>query len=364
MFIALRDLRRSWRRFLLVGLVVALVAVLSTVLAGLADGLVRDGTSGLRALPYDHMAFQQGSQAVFSRSTLGEETRQAYTAIAGVKATPVGVSFANAKSDAGGPGVDLALFGIESDSFLVQRPEATKALAGTPGLVLASEVADDGVKIGDKLTFAGSDVTLPVLGFTFAGSYGHVPIAYVSLETWQSIAYGSDARGRFSALALQVGSGADLAAVQRATDTEVKSKTATYDGSPGYTAESLTMTLIRGFLLVISGLIVGAFFTVLTVQRTRQIGLLKAMGASSAYVVRDGLGQMAIVVTLATAVGAIVGMGLIALLEGTAAPVTILPSSVLGSAALLVITGILGSLVPLRRITRIEPAIALSGRDE
>ncbi len=44
------------------------------------------------------------------------------------------------------------------------------------------------------------------------------------------------------------------------------------------------MTLIRGFLLVISALVVGAFFTVWTVQRTRQIGLLKALGAPTAYV--------------------------------------------------------------------------------
>ena len=61
MFLAWRDLRRTWRRFLLVGLVVVLVAVLSTVLAGLADGLVRDGTSGLRALPYTHLALEPGS---------------------------------------------------------------------------------------------------------------------------------------------------------------------------------------------------------------------------------------------------------------------------------------------------------------
>ena len=114
----------------------------------------------------------------------------------GAQVSPIGVSFVNAASTAGGPSLDLALFGVPPDSFLVHRPEAQAALAGPPSLVLASELQKDGVEIGDEYRVGGSDVTLPVLGFTFAGSYGHVAIAYTSLATWQSITYGNDARGR------------------------------------------------------------------------------------------------------------------------------------------------------------------------
>lgn len=359
MFLAVRDLRRSWRRFVLVGTVVALVGVLSTVLAGLADGLVRDGTSGLRALPYTHLAFQPGSQAVFSRSTLDQSALRAWQNVEGVEASPVGVSFVNAKSTRGGPSEDLALFGVPADSFLVRRPEARAALAGKPGIVLASEVRKDGVKVGDRYAVAGSGVTLPVLGFTFAGSYGHVPIGYVSLATWQSIAYGNDPHGRFSAIALHLHGRVDTAAADKAAGTELKTKVQSYDGSPGFTAETATMTLIRAFLLVISALIVGAFFTVLTVQRTRQIGLLKAMGASSGYVMRDGLAQMTAVVVVAAGVGAGIGTGLIALLRSGPVPVALQARTILGSTVLLIVTGVVGSLVPFRRITRVEPAIAL-----
>lgn len=362
MFLALRDLRRSWRRFLLVGSVVMLVGVLATVLTGLADGLVRDGTSGLRALPYTDMAFQSHAQAVFSRSTLDRTALDAWKQVPGARVSPLGVSFVNAQSADGGASIDVAVFGVPADSFLVPRADARRALEGPAGLVLAAEVRDEGVKVGDEYTIAGSGVTLPVLGFTFAGSYGHVPIAYVSLPTWQAITYGNDARGRFSAIALDLADvhhdGAIIRA-NRAAGTELMTKAETYDGSPGYQAETMTMTLIRGFLLVISALIVGAFFTVLTVQRTRQIGLLKAMGASSGYVMRDGLGQIAVIVVAAAAAGALLGAGLVALLAGGPAPVELLPGNVLTSAGLVVVTGIAGSLVAMRRITKIEPAIAL-----
>lgn len=359
MFLALRDLRRMWRRFALVGLVVGLVAMLSTVLTGLADGLVRDGTSGLRALPVTHLAFAPHSEAVFSRSTIDERSLAKWTRVPGVEASPIGVSFVNAASTDGGPSIDLALLGVSPGGFLADRSDARRPPTALPGLVLASELRDEGVKVGERYRIAGSDLTLPVLGFTFAGSYGHVPIAFTSLATWRSISYGNDARGRFSAIALRVPADVDVAAVDRAAGTETKTKTEAYDGSPGFSAETATMTLIRAFLLVISALIVGAFFTVLTVQRTRQIGLLKALGASSGYVLRDGIGQIAIVVLAATVIGAAAGAAVIGLLDGGPVPVELSIGGVLTSAALLVLTGIAGSLVAFRRITKVEPAIAL-----
>ncbi len=358
MFLALRDLKRGARRFLLLGVVIALVAILSTVLSGLATGLVTDGISGLRALPFERLAFGEGAEATFSRSSLRPPALDAYAALPGVKATPLGASFANAAPVDGGPNLDVALFGVSADSFLVQRADARAALSGTPGLILTSELEDEGVKVGDRYTLGAADLTLPVLGFTYAGTYGHAPIAFTSLETWQQIQYGNGADGRFSAIALS-GTDRGLDRAAKATHTDVLTKDEAYAGSPGYTAETTTMTMIRAFLLIISALVIGAFFTVLTVQRTRQIGLLKAMGASNGYVLRDGIGQMAILVSIATISGVLIGGLLVFALSRTPAPVELnLPAVALVTVSLIV-AGILGSLTAFRRVTQVEPAIAL-----
>ena len=359
MFLAIRDLRRGARRFVLLGVVIALVALLSTVLSGLANGLVTDGISGLRALPLEHLAFADGSAATFSRSTLRPDALTPFTETPGVQATPVGASFVNARAVDGGPSLDVALFGVTADSFLVTRDDARAALAGPPGLVLGSELQEKGVKVGDRYVLGGSDVELPVLGFTFAGTYGHAPIAFTSLATWQKVQYGAGADGRFSAIALTGGTDAQLAHVADGAGVDVLTKAQAYDGSPGFTAETTTMTLIRGFLLVISALVIGAFFTVLTVQRTRQIGLLKAMGASNAYVLRDGMGQMTVLVALATIVGVTFGAGLVALMGSGRAPVELNATSLATVVVSLVVAGVVGSLVAFRRVTQIEPAIAL-----
>lgn len=329
------------------------------MLSGLATGLVTDGISGLRALPLDRLAFQDGSDATFSRSTIRPDALDEFRGLDDVEATPLGVSFANAAPVSGGPSLDLALFGVEADGFLVEREEGRNALAGSPGLVLTSELEDEGVEVGDLYTVGGLEQELPVLGFTFAGTYGHAEIGFVSLELWQEIQFGEGADDRFSAVALHGGDDADLERVAASLDLEVLTKTQAYAGSPGYTAETTTMTLIRGFLLVISALVVGAFFTVLTVQRTRQIGLLKAMGASNAYIARDSVGQMTVLVAVATAVGVGLGSLVIMVLSGGDAPVELDSNSVLTVAMLLIVSGIVGSLFALRRITQVEPAIAL-----
>lgn len=359
MFLAIRDLRVGKGRFVLVGIVLALIAFMAALLTGLATGLVDDGISGLRGQPLDHLAFQPGAKSTFSRSTLTDENLAPWKKVSGVEVAPLGVSFANAKTEAGST-LDIAIFGTPPGSFLAPNEQAERALEAPTGIVLSSELEGEGVKTGDKVTIAGSELVLPVLGFTYSGSYGHAPIAFTSLATWQKLYYGADAHGRFSAIAIK-GSG-DFASIDAKAGTATETKAQAYAGSPGYSAETATMSLIRGFLLAISALIVGAFFTVWTIQRTRQIGLLKALGASNAYVLRDALGQLAIVTIAATAVGTLVAVGL-GQFVGSGVPFHLEAGSILTSATVLVVMGLIGSLVAIRKVTKVDPVIALGSQN-
>jgi putative ABC transport system permease protein len=83
------------------------------------------------------------------------------------------------------------------------------------------------------------------------------------------------------------------------------------------------------------------------------------MGASSAYVIRDGLLQIAVVVVGATALGTLIGACLIAAMSGGSVPVIFSAGSVSTAALILALAGILGGAVTLRRITRVEPSVAL-----
>ena len=84
MYVALRDLQAARGRFALVGLVIALVALMTTLLTGLAAGLVDDGVSGLRQLPMTQLAMEPSSGGTFSRSVLKEENLQPWQRVEGL----------------------------------------------------------------------------------------------------------------------------------------------------------------------------------------------------------------------------------------------------------------------------------------
>jgi hypothetical protein len=149
MFLAWRDLKVGRGRFALVGVVIALVGLLTTLLSGLASGLVDDGISGLRGLPLTHLALQPGGDRSFSRSTLTEDHLGPWTEEPGVEVAPLGVSFFNARTHDGDT-LDLAVFGTPPGSFLAPREDAQAALAGEPGLVLSEAFRDEGVRVGDE----------------------------------------------------------------------------------------------------------------------------------------------------------------------------------------------------------------------
>ncbi len=371
MFLALRDLRFARGRFALMSAVVALIAVLGVLLSGLASGLADAGISGLRALPVTHMAFdEKATSEQFSRSTVEEKDWQEWSKTPGVeRAEPFGNTLASAEVTQGskkGEQVNLAVFGMAPDSSMAPTPNEGEGLEeGRAGIVISQEIADLGVRVGDVLTADKSGVRLKVVGLVDETvSYGHIGAVYADLDTWRHLHYGlpgdlpEAASRQATAVALSLKPGADIAAAEKATATRAETKEATFDASPGYAAESSTMTLIMGFLYAISALVVGAFFTVWTVQRKSEIALLKALGASTGYILRDALAQVVAVLVGATATGTAVGLALGSAMIGKA-PFSLSAPAVATSSGLLIALGTVGAVVAVRRITAVDPLTAL-----
>jgi putative ABC transport system permease protein len=106
--------------------------------------------------------------------------------------------------------------------------------------------------------------------------------------------------------------------------------------------------------------VIVAFLTVWTIQRTRDIAVLKAMGAPGSYILRDAMTQAAIVLVAGAAIGGAVGVAAGALAAQAApfllnAGTTVLP--VVGIVAL----GLAGAALAVRRVTKVDALLALGG---
>ncbi len=363
MFLALRELWFARGRFALMGAVLSLMAVLTVLLSGLAVGLVDDGIAGLRRLPASHLAFQPGSEATFSRSIVDGGTWRRLDSVDGVEATPLGSSFLNGRTRSGAA-VDLVLWGVDPAGFLSPAVATGSPLGtGSDGVVISLQLADEGVRVGDHITLSGLDeLTIEVVGVADVGTYGHVPVVMAPLDVWRRVAFGPDAAHRDVANVVALRGDVDPPALEALAGVEVLSRHAAYVGSPGYSAETATMTLIRAFLYLIGALVVGAFFSVWTVQRTGEIGVLRAMGASTTYLIRDALAQALVLLLASSALGGGVGLALGLAVSTTDIPFSLTPGPTVGALGLLVGLGLIGAAATLRRLTRVDPLIALGAR--
>jgi ABC-type antimicrobial peptide transport system, permease component len=341
MFVAWRDLRFAKGRFTLMGAVVVLITLLVGLLSGLTAGLAEENTSAVTALPADHLAFAApptGQSVSFTGSELPAGAPGAWDGRPGVtSAEPIGIHTLNAS--AGNRTAAVSTFAV--------RPGSGIAPAGVaPGRAVLSEKAAAalGVEPGDRVRLGGTELT--VAAVAGHASYSHTPVVWTGLS------------GPATVIVLRT-RGADLAAADRLAGTKTLTRDDALTAIGSYRAENGSLQLMRGFLFVISALVIGAFFTVWTIQRSSDIAVLKALGASTPYLLRDALGQAVLMLAAGTLLGTGLAAGAGALVRGGDVPFALDGPTVLGPAAVMIALGALGAGLSVRRITAVDPLTAL-----
>ncbi|MFC5996731.1 ABC transporter permease [Pseudonocardia hispaniensis] len=354
MFVAWRDLRFARGRFALMASVVVLITMLVGLLSGLTAGLARDTTSAVIDLPADHLVFTappDGQQPSFTNSAIEPQLWRQWAEVPGVRAAePLGLTTGYA--EVGTTTAAVTVFGVRPGSPLAPLPDAVG-----PGTALVSTGAADalGVGTGDSVTIA--DQRLRVETVAVDASYSHTPVIWTGLATWQQLAHTDSA----TVLALTTDAGADLAAADTALGTHTLTRSDALSAIGSYSAENGSLQLMRGLLFAISALVIGAFFTVWTIQRSGDIAVLKALGATTGHLLRDALGQALVLLIGGTAVGTGLAAALGAL-AAEAVPFVLDVGTIAIPATVLVVLGLLGAALAVRRITAVDPLTALSAR--
>ncbi|MGY0501686.1 ABC transporter permease [Nocardia sp. FBN12] len=342
MFVALRDLRAARGRFLLITTIVLLVAVLVSFLSGLTAGLAHQNISAVQGIDADQVVFAEtGADPSFDSSVLTEQQLAQWQS---ADATPIGISRTRAEH-AGASPTQVALFGGDPSAFS-NRP------ATEPGAVVLSSAAarELSAGTGDVVLLAGHEFTVAdVAGDEW---YSHTPVIWTSMQDWQAA---SPRGGAATVLAVtgDVPGGLDAEAGTHS----LPAKDAV-QAIGSYQAENSSLTLMTVLLFAISALVIGAFFTVWTVQRQPDIATLKALGATTGSLVRDALAQAAIVLTAGVTAGLAI-TAVASLFLGDAMPFVLSPATTLVPALALIALGLVGAAVALRFLFTTDPLIAL-----
>jgi len=364
-FVALRDLKYARGRFVVMSVVIVLITFLVTFLASLTSGLARESTSAVTELPADHVAFSMPAQddaPEFTASRVAPDQWADWADAPGVEAAdPLGVATTRAE---GATTTSVTALGVDDGSPLV--PWNSGDLE--PGTVVLTPAAAEALatQVGDAVNLGASELTIAEI-VDVEQSLSHTPVVWITLDDWQAIgAHGADsgADGPAATVIALTTSGMDDAAIADIDDrlgTTTVTTTDARSAVPAFAGENTSLTIMQAFLLVISALVVGAFFTVWTISRSGDIAVLKALGASTGYLLRDALGQAALLLIGGVAVGTGFTIAGVWLLPAEV-PVVVTTGTTLLPAAGLIALGLVGAGVSVARITRIDPHAALAAR--
>jgi lipoprotein-releasing system permease protein len=135
----------------------------------------------------------------------------------------------------------------------------------------------------------------------------------------------------------------------------------------GLRSQGASSVMIQVFVVLAVALGISSVLAVSVVQKSREIGILRATGTSTRQILRVFLAQGAILGLLGSAVGIVLGIGLGVAFQGVASnpdgsprfPVMLDVVLYLRTAAIAVGVGIAAALIPARRAARMNPSDAI-----
>ncbi len=275
----------------------------------------------------------------------------------------------------------VSLIGIEPESYfkVIALPEkivAGRDDVGPIDIIIGAELAKDlGTTVGDKLVLAtagGINSTLTVIGIFDFGNKGiNERNVYVALRTAQNLL---DLVGGATSLDVKIRDpfAAEIIAreVRDSGDFHVDSWISTNaQFFSAMAAQILANTLIRIFVGLTVALGIASVLVVSVVQKSKEIGILRAMGTRRSQVLRLFLLQGGFMGLVGSLAGSLLAWGFLLLWRGVAKNpdgtplfiVVIEPSLFVLACMAATLVGILAAVVPARRAAALDPAVAIRG---
>ncbi|MCD1638060.1 ABC transporter permease [Pseudomonas stutzeri] len=268
----------------------------------------------------------------------------------------------------------VALLGIDPPRYQRIIPLADDLIAGrfmvgAGNAVIGKELAKDlGLGIGDKLRLdagEGREAVVDIAGI-FELGVRELDSRYVYLDLKQAQTL-LDLPGGITVIDTTVADifQADRVAERLARLTGLRAESWMETNGQllnALSSQSMTTEMIRVFVGISVAFGIASVLAVSVVQRTREIGILRAMGSPRGQILRVFLLQGGVLGLFGSACGGAVGWGLVQVFNIAGPRLFEIPlDPTLVPLAMLVatITGVLAAAMPARRAARYDPAVAI-----
>jgi lipoprotein-releasing system permease protein len=275
----------------------------------------------------------------------------------------------------------VSLTGIEPDQYYRFIDIPGDIIAGTShitgqDILIGKDLADDlGLRVNDKIlarNSSGASETLTVVGIFDLGNLGFNQRTVIALLSTAQNLLGMVGNVTTIDITLQDPYSAnDVADVLAATN-KIQADSWIRTNAQFFSAmrtQNISFDAIRASVAVSIILGIASVLVVSVVQRSKEIGILRAMGASQGQMMRVFLVQGGIVGFIGSVLGSLLARLFVSLWvlfavnpDGTAFfNMSISPNLYLITALLATICGVLAASVPALRASRLDPVVAIRG---
>jgi lipoprotein-releasing system permease protein len=275
----------------------------------------------------------------------------------------------------------VSITGMEPESYLRlialdKQMKLGTANVGTNDILIGKELGLDlGVGLGDKLILQGqskASVTLTVVGiFDFGNKDFNERQTYIALRTAQSLL---NLPGGATSVELNISKPFDAEAIASSVRTQTGLDVESWIklNSQFFTAlqgQSMSNNIIRFFVGLTAALGIASVLVVSVVQKSKEIGILRATGTTRAQILRVFLLQGAVMGLLGSVVGSVAGWALLGAWRKVAVnedgtpffTIEFDPWLFLWAAIGATMVGTIAAVFPARTAARMDPAIAIRG---
>ena len=275
----------------------------------------------------------------------------------------------------------VTMTGVDPDHYYHFVAIPDDIVAGTARLsgqdiLIGKDLAEDlGIKVGDKLllrTASGGGDTLSVAGIFDLGNKGFNQRTVITLLNTAQNLLGMVGDVSSIDLTLKDPYTADEVADTIGAVHPVEADSWIRTNAQFFTAmrtQTISFGAIRTSVGLSVALGIASVLVVSVVQRSREIGILRAMGASQGQIMRLFLIQGGIVGLIGSIFGSLLARGFLVLWQVFARnpdgtpffAVEISPSLYVLTAVLATVCGVLAAAVPALRASRLDPVVAIRG---
>lgn len=355
MFLALKEIKHEKLRYGLIIAMIVMIGYLMFVLMGMMLGLDNENTAAIKTWRTQSVYLNKNangslSQSLISRNQLAGRKLNDHEALIGQ--TPVILTQSKGKSLK----ENAQFIGLDPNQYIARQRiplTAGRHAKNAHELVVDESLKAKGYQLRDQVRMNATSTNYRIVGFAKDSQLNVAPVIYGRLSIWRSL------RG----VAPQIVASGLISDRQEPADRFAKLShygvNQFIQKLPGHAAENSTFSFMIGFLMVISLIVIAVFLYILTMQKLPNYAVLRAQGIPAIQLVAATIHQAVILMVVGTCGGLVMTL-LTAVLMPTTVPLVLDWPLIILMMAVLILLGVVGALLPVRLILKIDPVRALN----